>query len=88
MGIFTVVAGGLSSSLHTIATNSAKVAFKWNGTTADVFVNGVKILAAIPFTPTTMENLVAEGQNRAIQINSMALFPTPLTDTQCIALTT
>jgi len=88
MGIFTVVAGGLSANLHTIATNNAKVAFKWNGTTADIFVNGVKVIAATPFTPTTMENLVGEGQNRAIQINSMALFPTPLTDTQCIALTT
>jgi len=88
MGIFTVVAGGLSANLHTTTTNSAKVAFKWNGTTADIFVNGVKVVAATPFTPTTMENLVGEGQNRAIQINSMALFPTPLTDTQCIALTT
>jgi hypothetical protein len=88
MGIFTVVAGGLSSSLHTIATNNAKVAFKWDGTTADVFVNGVKVVTATPFTPTAMENLISEGANRAIQINSMALFPTPLTDTQCIALTT
>jgi len=88
IGIFTVVAGGLSANLHTIATNNAKVAFKWNGTTADVFVNGVKVVAATPFTPTAMENLIAEGSNRAIQVNSMALFPTPLTDTQCIALTT
>jgi hypothetical protein len=88
MGVFTVVAGGLSANLHTIATDNAKVAFKWNGTTADVFVNGVKVVAATPFTPTAMENLVGEGQNRAVQINSMALFPTPLTDPQCIALTT
>jgi hypothetical protein len=86
--IFTVVAGGLSANLHTIATNNAKVAFKWNGTTADIFVNGVKVIAATPFTPTAMENIIAEGSNRAIQVNSMALFPTPLTDTQCIALTT
>jgi hypothetical protein len=88
IGIFTVVAGGLSANLHTIATNSAKVAFKWNGTTADIFVNGVKVVAATPFTPTAMENLIGEGSNRAIQVNSMVLFPTPLTDTQCIALTT
>jgi hypothetical protein len=88
MGIFTVVAGGLSANLHTIATDNAKVAFKWNGTTADIFVNGVKVIAATPFTPTAMENLIAEGSNRAIQVNSMALFPFPLTDTQCIALTT
>jgi hypothetical protein len=88
IGIFTVVAGGLSANLHTIATNNAKVAFKWNGTTADVFVNGVKVVAATPFTPTAMENLIGEGANRAIQVNLMALYSTPLTDTQCIALTT
>jgi hypothetical protein len=87
IGIFTVVAGGLSTNLHTIATENAKVAFKWNGTTANIFVNGVKVVAATPFTPTTMENLIAEGSNRAIQINSMALFPTPLTDGQCSMLT-
>ena len=88
IGIFTVVAGGLSANLHTTTTDNAKIAFKWNGTTADVFVNGVKVVAATPFTPTAMENLIGEGANRAIQINSMALYPTPLTDTQCIALTT
>jgi len=88
IGIFTVVAGGLSANLHTIATDNAKVAFKWNGTIADVFVNGVKVVAATPFTPTAMENLIGEGSNRAIQVNLMALYSTPLTDTQCIALTT
>lgn len=88
IGIFTVVAGSLSGNLHTIATNNAKVAFKWNGTTADIFVNGVKVVAATPFTPTAMENLIGEGANRAIQVNLMALYTTPLTDTQCIALTT
>jgi hypothetical protein len=35
-----------------------------------------------------MENLIGNGANVPFNINSMALFPTPLTDTQCIALTT
>lgn len=88
MAIFTVVGGALSSNLYTIPTDNAKIAFKWNGTTVDIFVNGVKVVNAASFTPTAMQNLIAEGSNRAVYVNEMALFPTPLTDTQCIALTT
>ena len=88
VGIFTVVAGGLSSNLHTVSTDNAKIAFKWNGTTLDIFVNGVKVVNAASFTPTAMQNLIADGANRATYIKQMALFPTPLTDTDCIALTT
>jgi hypothetical protein len=87
IGINKVV-GSTVTLLHQLTTDSAKVAIKWNGTTADVFVNGVKVLTATSFTTTAMQNLIANGFNRAIQFNSMALFPTPLTDTQCIALTT
>lgn len=87
MAIFTVVGGTLSSNLYTIPTDNAKIAFKWNGTTVDIFVNGVKVVNAASFTPTAMQNLIAEGSNRAVFINEMALFPTPLTDAQCIALT-
>jgi hypothetical protein len=79
---------GVISQLFITTTNSIKVAIKWNGTTADVFVNGVKVVAATAFTPTAMENILANGIDTPKYINSMALFPTPLTDTQCIALTT
>lgn len=88
MGIFTVVAGALSSNLYTTPTDNAKIAFKWNGTTADVFVNGVKVVNATPFTPTAMQNLIAEGANRAVYINQMELFPTPLSDGELISMTT
>jgi len=79
---------GVISQLFITTTNSIKVAIKWNGTTADVFVNGVKVVAATAFTTTAMENILANGIDTPKYINSMALFPTPLTDTQCIALTT
>jgi len=85
--IFKVEAGS-GATIYNTLTDTAKIAIKWNGTTADVFVNGVKVVTATAFTATNMNNLIGEGQNRAIQFNSMALFPTPLTDTQCIALTT
>jgi hypothetical protein len=80
--------GGSITFLFTTISDTSKIAIKWNGTTADVFVDGVKVVDATPFTITAMENLRGEGQNRTANINSMALFPTPLTDTQCIALTT
>jgi hypothetical protein len=82
------VVGGVNTNLFIPTADNSKIAIKWNGTTADVFVDGVKVVAATSFTPTAMENLRGEGINRAIQFNSMALFPTALTDTQCIDLTT
>jgi hypothetical protein len=74
--------------LFTTTTDILKVAIKWNGVTADIFVNGVKVVTSTAFTTTAMENLIANGSDVPKNINQMALFPTPLTDTQCIELTT
>jgi hypothetical protein len=84
--IFKVEAGS-GATIYNTLTDTAKIAIKWNGTTADVFVNGVKVVTATAFTATNMNNLIGEGQNRAIQFNSMALFPTPLTDGEMSMLT-
>lgn len=86
MSVFKVQAGVLTS-LFSLTTDTAKIAIKWNGSTADVFVNGVKQVSATAFTTTAMQNLIADGINRQIFVNETALFPTPLTDAQCIALT-
>jgi hypothetical protein len=80
--------GGSFTSLYTTLTDTAKIAIKWNGTNANVFVNGVKVVTNTAFTTTNMQFLNNTGAGNPININSMALFPTPLTDTQCIALTT
>lgn len=82
------VESGTLTNLYTTLTDIVKIAIKWNGSTADVFVNGVKQVSATAFTPTAMQNLIADGINRAVFINEMALFPTPLTDAQCILMTT
>jgi hypothetical protein len=79
---------GTPTTLHTTTTSNAKIAIKWNGTTADVFVNGVKVVSGTAFTPTNMENLNAPNVGMPFQFNQLALFPTPLTDAQCIQLTT
>jgi hypothetical protein len=79
---------GTGTFLVNPTSNIVKIAIKWNGTTADVFVNGVKVVSATAFTTTAMEFLNANGIDVPKYIKSMLLFPTPLTDTEMINLTT
>jgi hypothetical protein len=80
--------GGTLSNLFITTTDTVKIAIKWNGSTADVFVNGTKQVSATAFTATNMEFLKGEGSQQPTFISQMDLFPTPLTDAECIALTT
>lgn len=74
--------------LYSTLTDSIKVAIKWNGTTADVFVNGIKVTSATSFTITNMEYLTANGIDVPKYIKAQLLFPTPLSDAECISMTT
>jgi hypothetical protein len=69
-------------------TNRTKVAIKWNGTTADIFANGVKVVSNISFTLTQLQHL---SQTNIVDvpkyINSMALWNTPLTDDELEVIT-
>ena len=76
------------TNLFTTTADTVKIAIKWNGTTADVFQNGVKVVTATAFAITAMQNLSLLGTDVTKSINSTMLFPTPLTDTECINLTT
>ena len=88
LSINKAVAGTLTG-LYTTLTNTVKIAIDWNGTTADVFVNGVKVVTGTSFTTTNMEFLNTDGVGGVPKyIKSMILFPKPLTDAECIALTT
>ena len=78
---------GTPTTLYTTTSNTSKIAIKWNGTTADIFENGVKVVSATAFTTTNMDSLTGGSGLRAT-INSMTLAPIPLTDDQCIELTT
>jgi hypothetical protein len=80
--------GGVGTTIFSTTATNCKLAIKWNGTTADVFQNGVKVVSALAFTQTAMQIVSSAPMDTPKNINSMALFPTPLTDTQCIALTT
>jgi hypothetical protein len=86
MSVFRRISGTFAS-LFTLTTDNAKVAIKWNGTTADVFVNGVKVVTATSFTATNLDFLSGLAADVPKNINSMALFPTPLTDGEMSMLT-
>jgi hypothetical protein len=77
-----------SSLLYTTLTNRIKVAIDWNGTTADIFVNGVKVVTATSFPFLAMQLLSINAIDVPKYIRQIALFPTPLTDAECITLTT
>ena len=78
----------VEATLYSTTTDTAKILFKWNGASADVFVNGAKVVSATLFNTTAMEHLGASGNDTIKYIKQMALFARPLTDAQCIALTT
>jgi hypothetical protein len=80
----------VSSTLTTListSTSTVKIAIKWNGTSADVFINGSKVVTATAFTTTNMEWLTGNA-GVPFFIKQMALFNSALSDTQLTQLTT
>lgn len=69
-------------------TDKLKIAIKWNGKTADIFVNGIKAISSTPFTATNMQFLNSDTQDVPKNIKLMMLFPTALSDANCVTLTT
>jgi hypothetical protein len=78
---------GTLTSVFTTTTDSVKISIKWNGTSADVFVNGTKVVSAIAFTTTNMEFLAASGTQVPTFIQAMALYPQPLSNVDSGVLT-
>jgi hypothetical protein len=81
------IAGG-QLQLYSTTTETVKIAIKWNGATADVFVNGAKVVNGTVFTTVEMEFFRWTGGDVSKYIKQMALFPTPLHEDECKALTT
>jgi hypothetical protein len=79
--------GGSNDTLFTQTTDNVKIGIKWNGSTADVFVNGDKVVSATSFTTTVMENLLSTGMTVPTFIEKMELYNTPLSDTELETLT-
>jgi len=67
-------------------SSSVKLVIKWNGSTADIFANGTKVVSGTSFTPTTMNDLTC-SVGSPLHIQGMALYPVPLDDVDCELLT-
>ena len=87
LSIFKRVAG-VFTNLYLTTTDTTKIAIKWNGSTADIFANGTKVISATSFTATDMEFLSGNAGDVPKFIQQMALFNSPLSDAQCQTLTT
>ena len=79
---------GSDSIIYASLATTMKMIIKWNGTSADVFANGTKVVTATSFTITAMEFLNFTTDGVPFFIQAMGLHPAPLTDAQCIELTT
>jgi hypothetical protein len=80
--------GGYAQLFQT-TTDTVKIAIKWNGSTADVFVNGTKQVSATSFTATALEFLAHSTSVDVPKfIQQMALFNYPLSDADCQLITT
>lgn len=74
--------------IYTTTASKLKLLLKWNGSILDVFQNGVKVVSNSSFLVTNMQFLSFQALDVVKNINSCTLFPTALTDEQCIYLTT
>jgi hypothetical protein len=88
--IFKSLAGAASPLFET-TTTVVKVAVKWDGANLDLFVNGNKVNLTSgqrTFNAVNLGNLINTGNGTPTNMAEMMLAATPLSDTQCIALTT
>jgi hypothetical protein len=64
-----------------------RIAIRWDGTNINVWVNGTRVVTNSAFAPTNM-NILSGGGRTVVNADPSILFPIPLTDSQCAALTT
>jgi hypothetical protein len=76
----------IESTVYVTTQTTSKVIIKWNGFNLNVFENGIKVVSNYPFTLTLLNVLDCSGLTTTINLSSLALFPTPLSDEECILL--
>jgi hypothetical protein len=79
---------GTPTLFQPTTTSNVKIAIKWNGATADIFINGAKVVTGTVFAVTQLQFLICNGGGTPFFINQSSLFPVPMTDAQCIQMTT
>jgi hypothetical protein len=78
---------GTVSTLYTLNATSSKIVIKWDGIYINVFINGTQVVTNSAFTTTNMNNFISNSEF-VTNIKTMALYPLPLTDAQCLSLST
>lgn len=78
---------GVATPLFNTTTDRVKAAIKWNGSTADVFVNGAKVVSGTTFTGTTLEFMGTTVRDTPKYIRGMWLAPVPLPDSDLLSET-
>jgi hypothetical protein len=78
----------VNSQIYTTTADTVKIAIKWNGSTADIFANGTKVVSATSFTATQLQEFTTSITAVPKFIQQMALYPEPKSDQFCIDLTT
>jgi len=79
--------GGAINSYYTLVGDDFKIAISYNGTDSKIFVNGVYWMTQSSFNLGNISALSISG-NEGISYNQLLLFPTALSDDECIELTT
>jgi hypothetical protein len=82
---------GVGTQIFTPTTNDLKLAVTWNGTTANVYANGIKVVTNTSFVQTVLGFLASGNSNpvgRPFNIKSQYIFNEDKDDAFCIALTT
>ena len=89
----TIVARNLSSSnavLYEVLTDNPKIAVNYNSTNGNwkLFIDGVKVVDVIDSDFNPFDTFYFKGAGGTIGLKQFILWNTPLSDVECIALTT
>jgi hypothetical protein len=79
--------GGSIVGAYSTLEDTVKIAIRWDGTYATVYVNGVVRIAFAAFATKIMNYLTAKADDVPKYIKSMLFFPLPLSNSEMIALT-
>lgn len=79
--------GGTVNQYYTLTGDDFKIAISFDGTDSKIFINGV-YWTTQTFNLGTLTSIILNGDYGALSYKQTLLFPTALTDSECIALTT
>ena len=79
---------GVRTGLINVPIGNTKILINWNGSTANIFINGAKVISNTTFSATNLQFLSLGGQDVSKNIKNIMIYPFPLTDQQAIQFTT